>query len=222
MALLTRLVTIWRIRPASPSTAGGISSGRTSSRGDAFFPGRWGNIRSRTSDTASHMSKGPVSISILPASILLTVEHVVDDGHQAVGRTQDRAQVVALLVVQVRLGQQIGHAQDNRSWAYGSRDSCWPGTGSWPDWPRRPAPWPRSYPESRVSISLTASTRRPVSSSLVRCTRMDMSPLALIFCVASTQIHDGARDPRGQALRHDHDQEDRHQHRYGQRPSEVP
>jgi hypothetical protein len=49
---------------------------------------------------------------IFPGLDLREIEDVVDDRHQALGRGPDGADEIALLVVELRLREEIGHADD--------------------------------------------------------------------------------------------------------------
>ena len=106
------------------------------------------------SDIEDHTraNRGPVISRLsLPASIFeksrMSLMMVSSDS----ARAWHQRQILALFGVQLRVQQELGQPDDRRSWACGSRGSCWPGTRSWRDWRLRPPPWRSRAPLRRAS-----------------------------------------------------------------------
>ena len=108
----SRLSTIWRSRPSSPTIARGRSVGRSRRRARCRFAAAVGARTSSAPSMHGARSNGCALEVDLAGLDLREVEDVVDDRQQRVARRPDRVGVVALLVIERRVEQQAAHADD--------------------------------------------------------------------------------------------------------------
>ena len=108
IALPTRLVRTWRMRPASPTKCRGTSGAyRTSS--SSPFSRAWDPSRLATSLATAPKSKTTGREDHLAGFDLREVQDVVDDGQEACRRVAHRLRIAHLLGREVRIEQQARH-----------------------------------------------------------------------------------------------------------------
>ena len=151
MALPARLVSTWRRRCASPRRSGGI-------------PGDMARMETQTfrarlhSQQLDHIVHGSARIEAqflqrdLARLDLRKVQDVVDQGQQCPPAVLRDSRRIAAVPSQIAFPAAVGACPGRRSSACGSRGSCWPESGSWPDWRRRRPPGPESDPPRSVSL----------------------------------------------------------------------
>ena len=132
MALPTRLTSTCRSRPGSPTSASGTSGAIVADQLQTLLRRRAGPASRSVSSRTSRTAKAAGSRSQLAGLDLGEIENVVDD-RQAGRRPSDLT--VCRYSRCSASGRCPGPARSCRgcrSWACGSRGSCWPETRSWP------------------------------------------------------------------------------------------
>ena len=109
-ALPTRLVSTWRSRPSSPLTHCGTSSEICTSSSRPALVRAPGQQVARVADRLAHVEVRRVQVQLAGLD-LREVEDVVDDRQQRAAGAAHRLGERALLVVERRVQQQVGHAE---------------------------------------------------------------------------------------------------------------
>ena len=123
----------------SPTRTSGTSARIRQASSSPFCWARRASVSIVSLDHVAQV-EGDRSRTSLPRLDLGEVEDVVDDGQQDSAELAHDLQVFALLAASDRYPAPARSCRSRRSWACGSRGSCWPGTRSWPGWrPRRPS-----------------------------------------------------------------------------------
>ena len=179
-ALPTRLTRTCRSRPASPTRTSGTSAADLAGQFQPLLVRPQGQRLQGVAQGVAQVEGDCVQLQLARLD-LGEVEDVVDDRQQRLGRTPGPSRGTRAARAGGRCPAPARSCRGCRSWACGSRGSCWPGTRSWPGWPPRPPRRSRPcFGSSAVRCRHLSPRRRALAASSSAC----RSAMACISCDA--------------------------------------